>query len=147
MRPEWLALLAHHAETMPAGRFQDPPGTDFLDLAGAEFLQAVGFGIDIVAFDIQMDAGSVLHFLQQQHRFVGCDLERGVFAVAVIVVAGDRFAERLAPEVDGSLQVLDLAVEDERRCDSKPPITGVIWWRPRPAATIATVGGTITGVA
>ena len=32
-------------------------------------------------------------------------------------------------------------------CDSKPPITGVIWWRPRPAATIATVGGTTIGVA
>jgi GGDEF domain-containing protein len=32
-------------------------------------------------------------------------------------------------------------------CDSKPPITGVIWWRPLPAAMIATVGGTITGVA
>src|SRR5690606_24516388 len=113
VRPERLALLAHHAEAVAAGGFHHPPALAELDLLRAELFQARDFGFDVVRLDVQVDAAVVADLLQQQDRLVIAGFQHGVTAVAVLVCTGDRLAERLAPELDVGGEVVDLAVEDE----------------------------------
>src|SRR5688500_4374926 len=113
MRTERSALLAHHAEAMAAGRFHHPPALDELDLLRAQPDQPFGLGIDIIAFDVEVDAAFVADLLQQQDRLVAFGVQFGVFAVAIDVQRRDRLAECLAPEPRGRLEVIDLAVENE----------------------------------
>ena len=50
---------ADHAEAMAAGRLHDPPASARIaDARGAQRLQARGLGIDVVGFDIQVQARS-----------------------------------------------------------------------------------------
>src|SRR5690606_21905735 len=90
VRPERLALLADHAETVAAGRFHHPPGVDLLDLFRAQRHEALDFGVDIVGFDVQVDARGVVDLLQQQDRLVAFGGQTRVLAVAV-----DRKSTRL----------------------------------------------------
>src|SRR5690606_23026227 len=95
MRAERLALLAHHAEAVAAGRFHHPPGVNFLDLPRAERDQALRLGLDVVGLDVQMDARGMRDLLQQQDRFVGGGMQARVLAVVVLVERVDALAEGL----------------------------------------------------
>src|SRR5690606_27883464 len=115
VRPERLALLADHAEAVAAGRFHHPPGVDLLDLFRAQRHEALGLGVDIVGFDVQVDARGVVDLLQQQDRLVAFGGQTRVLAVAVLVDGLHALAQRLAPELDVRGEVVDLAVQDETR--------------------------------
>src|SRR5690606_2730800 len=91
---EALALRAHHAEAVPGRGFHHPPALDEGDLARAQALQPVGFGVDVVALDVQVHARFVLDLLQQDDRLVLVLVrgEHAVAAIAILVRSGDRLA-------------------------------------------------------
>src|SRR5690606_19682434 len=88
VRAEGFALLAHHAEAVPAGCFHHPPALAELDLPCAQLLQAGDLALDVVGFDVEMDATVVSDLLQQQDRLVGIGIQHRVAAIAVIVRRG-----------------------------------------------------------
>src|SRR5690606_8244142 len=77
--------------------------------------EALGLGVDIVGFDVQVDARGVVDLLQQQDRLVAFGGQTRVLAVAVLVDGLHALAQRLAPELDVRGEVVDLAVQDETR--------------------------------
>src|SRR5690554_2200817 len=113
VRPERLALLAHHAEAVAAGRFHDHPGAHGLDLARAERDQPFDLGIDVVGLDVEVDARRMRDLLQQQDGFVVFGVQARVLAVAILVEGVDALAERLAPEFDVRRQIVGVAIEYE----------------------------------
>src|SRR5689334_19734832 len=96
--PERLALAPDDAETVPGRSLHDPPALAERDPAGAEGLQPGRLGLEVVGFDVEVDARGVVDLLQQDQRLVRGGRELGVLAVAVLVGAGDRLAERATPE-------------------------------------------------
>src|SRR5262245_10197553 len=94
---EWAALRIDHAEALSGGGLHHPPALDEAHAFGAERLEARDFGLEIVAFDVEVDAPGMIDPLDEQDGLgrVGAEL-------AIVRVArrfGDELAaERTAPE-------------------------------------------------
>src|SRR5678815_2568600 len=63
-----IALRANHAEPVTSWRFHHPPRFYFLDSLRPKFLQARHFGLDVVGFDIQVNAACMGYLLQQDDQ-------------------------------------------------------------------------------
>ena len=111
---ERSALRVDDAEALPRRCLHDPPALEESDATCAERLQAGDLGVEIVALDVEMDAAIVLHALHQQERLRVGARELAVIGV-VVGLALPGASERLRPEFGGAVEIVDLAVEDERR--------------------------------
>jgi hypothetical protein len=104
----------HHAEPVAGRRFHHPPALDEGDLLRPELLQARGFGIDVVGFDVQVHADGWSTFLHFDMQLAGRVAEHLVGARYVTRIGvGDAHAEGLAPERRGGIEIARLAVDDE----------------------------------
>src|SRR5690606_29614446 len=108
---EVRALCWHDAEALPGGRFQHHPALDPIDDHRPQPLEPADLRLDIVALDIEMDAGLMVHLLHEALR-----LARAILAADILAVRArrlGRIAQRWAPEPGGGPQVIGAAVDAE----------------------------------
>jgi len=93
-------------------RTHHPPTLVELDAGGAERLESTYLGLEVVGFDIEVDAAVVVDALEQQLRLVVATRELTVRRLAR--VRGFELAPECgAPERGGGIDVLDLTVDHE----------------------------------
>jgi hypothetical protein len=113
-RGKFPVALAHETEAMAGRRLHDPPAALRIgDAAGAERLERVGFGVDVVAFKVEMQSRFVFDALHFHMDAAGAGAEQRVAAVAAFVRILDRQAERAAPELRGGGDFAALAIDHE----------------------------------
>src|SRR5690606_26684313 len=113
-RPLLRVVHLHHAEPLPARRLHHPPALHERHLPGAQLLQPVGLGVDVVGLDVQVHARGMRHLLHLDVQVAGRVAELLVLGgpVAGVRVLDDH-AERAAPEPGRGVEVVDVAVDDE----------------------------------
>src|SRR5688572_23179050 len=112
---EPAVLWPHHAEPLARRRFHHDPGLHLADPPGAELLEALHFGLDVVRLDVEVDAAVVIHGLHLDVQALAGHLE---LDVVVTFLARQRLggqAERRGPETRSAVQVGGPAIDDEAR--------------------------------
>src|SRR5205085_12179833 len=94
------ALRIDHAEALPGGRLHYPPALDESDPPGAQSLQPLHFGFQVIRLDVEMHAAGMIDLLDQQQGLavVAGQLAVGPGDLRRTLQRSDRAAQRGAPE-------------------------------------------------
>jgi transposase len=106
------ALRVHDAEAVAGRRFHHDPAPHEANALGAQLFQARGFGLEVVALDVEVHAARVIDALEDHHRLgrVGLQIAVGVEAFVRRI---HRAPEDLRPEPRRGVDAGVLAVDHE----------------------------------
>src|ERR1043165_2679641 len=79
---ERTALRVDDAEHLARGSLHQPPPLEELDALGAELLEPRDLGLEVIGFDVEVDAAVVLDLLQEHDRLVVGGVELAIVRIA-----------------------------------------------------------------
>ena len=112
---ESLRLRTHHAETLPGGRFHDPPGLKLLNTFCAQGLESAHFRFDIVGFDIQVHSTRMRHRLDFHVQSLAGINQLHILRSLFSRESTKFHAQGAAPKRRGGLHIVGLTIDDEPR--------------------------------
>ncbi len=111
---EVRTLWKHDTEALACGRFHNPPGFYPRDALRAAGLQSKDLGFDVVGLYVNVDAARMLHRLDHYRHLLGRTFQSPVIAATRALQRLGGPAERCGPEACGSVEILRLAIDDDR---------------------------------